>query len=109
MISRCRQTTDSGTEKRLERALMPVVTRSKKGLEYAPNAAPVAQLDRVLPSEGRGHRFESCRARQFFCCDSEAPGPAPDWNADQRRTTLLCSNAEKSMKALFGDDEDRSP
>ena len=26
--------------------------------------APVAQLDRVLPSEGRGHRFESCRARQ---------------------------------------------
>jgi hypothetical protein len=27
-------------------------------------SAPVAQLDRVLPSEGRGHRFESCRARQ---------------------------------------------
>ena len=25
--------------------------------------APVAQLDRVLPSEGRGHKFESCRAR----------------------------------------------
>ena len=29
-----------------------------------PDKAPVAQLDRVLPSEGRGHRFESCRARQ---------------------------------------------
>jgi hypothetical protein len=27
--------------------------------------APVAQLDRVLPSEGRGHRFESCRVRQI--------------------------------------------
>ncbi len=27
-------------------------------------AAPVAQLDRALPSEGRGHRFESCRVRQ---------------------------------------------
>ena len=27
------------------------------------NRAPVAQLDRVLPSEGRGHTFESCRAR----------------------------------------------
>ena len=27
--------------------------------------APVAQLDRVLPSEGRGHRFESYRARHF--------------------------------------------
>ena len=25
--------------------------------------APVAQLDRALPSEGRGHKFESCRAR----------------------------------------------
>ena len=28
--------------------------------------APVAQLDRALPSEGRGHRFESCRVRQIF-------------------------------------------
>ena len=27
--------------------------------------APVAQLDRVLPSEGRGHRFESCRVRHI--------------------------------------------
>ena len=25
--------------------------------------APVAQLDRALPSEGRGHRFDSCRVR----------------------------------------------
>ena len=24
----------------------------------------VAQLDRALPSEGRGHTFESCRVRQ---------------------------------------------
>src|SRR3546814_3268994 len=39
---------------------------------------PVAQLDRALPSEGRGHRFESCRVHHrsaqkpfsqhgFFC------------------------------------------
>ena len=27
--------------------------------------APVAQLDRVPPSEGGGHRFESCRARHY--------------------------------------------
>ena len=27
--------------------------------------APVAQLDRVLVSEAKGHRFESCRARHF--------------------------------------------
>ena len=29
--------------------------------------APVAQLDRALPSEGKGHTFESCRVRQFNC------------------------------------------
>src|SRR5665213_2142756 len=27
---------------------------------------PVAQLDRALPSEGRGRTFESYRVRQFF-------------------------------------------
>jgi hypothetical protein len=27
--------------------------------------APVAQLDRALPSEGRGHTFESCRVRHY--------------------------------------------
>ena len=27
--------------------------------------APVAQLDRVLVSEAKGHRFDSCRARQI--------------------------------------------
>src|SRR5680860_764225 len=30
-----------------------------------PCQAPVAQLDRALPSEGRGHRFESCRVRHI--------------------------------------------
>ncbi len=38
-------------------------TRSRSIL---PNHAPVAQLDRVLASEAKGHRFESCRARQVF-------------------------------------------
>ncbi len=44
-----------------------------------PSHAPVAQLDRVLPSEGRGRGFESLRAHQNinglgdhhltrFCC-----------------------------------------
>ena len=35
--------------------------------------ALVAQLDRALPSEGRGHRFESCRVRQthsIFGCNT---------------------------------------
>ena len=29
----------------------------------SPHNAPVAQLDRALPSEGRGRTFESCRVR----------------------------------------------
>jgi hypothetical protein len=33
---------------------------------YMNLAAPVAQLDRALPSEGKGHTFESCRVRQLF-------------------------------------------
>ena len=32
---------------------------------YLGEHAPVAQLDRALPSEGRGQGFESLRARQF--------------------------------------------
>ena len=31
-----------------------------------PPLAPLAQLDRALPSEGRGQRFESSRVRQSF-------------------------------------------
>lgn len=34
------------------------------GFKYA-GLAPVAQLDRALPSEGRGQGFESLRARQL--------------------------------------------
>jgi integrase len=43
--------------------------------------APVAQLDRALPSEGRGHRFESCRARHLK--------PPPSWKSfDSLRESL---------------------
>ena len=31
---------------------------------YGARIAPVAQLDRVLPSEGRGHGFESRQVHQ---------------------------------------------
>ena len=34
-------------------------------LGYNKPIAPVAQLDRVLPSEGKGREFESRQARQF--------------------------------------------
>jgi hypothetical protein len=32
----------------------------------APADAPIAQLDRALPSEGKGQRFESSWVRHFF-------------------------------------------
>ena len=38
-----------------------VETQTQSG--YKVLNAPVAQLDRALPSEGRGHRFESSRVR----------------------------------------------
>ena len=36
------------------------------GLGYWDGAGPVAQLDRALPSEGKGRTFESYRVRHFF-------------------------------------------
>lgn len=33
--------------------------------------APVAQMDRALPSEGRGRRFESYRVRQHHLLTNE--------------------------------------
>ncbi len=48
-------------------------------LHYASYSAPVAQLDRVPPSEGGGHRFKSCRARHLPNSDSSfrrMPGSA---------------------------------
>ena len=35
-------------------------------MRYVRHNAPVAQLDRALPSEGRGQGFESLRARHFL-------------------------------------------
>jgi len=57
-----------------------------KGYTSTPNA-PVAQLDRVLPSEGRGRTFESSRARQRIppiCC-----------GATQRAQEVRCRTAER--------------
>ncbi len=42
---------------------LPGTPRSINNRRYA----PVAQLDRALPSEGRGREFESRRVRHFFC------------------------------------------
>ena len=42
-------------------------------LSAPPRHAPVAQLDRALPSEGRGHRFESCRVHHHLPCSPQTP------------------------------------
>ena len=49
-----------------------------------PPRAPVAQLDRALPSEGRGRTFESCRVRHPASRHyvlSPAPGARDDSTA----------------------------
>src|SRR5690348_5507146 len=52
-----------------------------RGLYCATPCALVAQLDRVLPSEGRGRGFESRRARQFI----EVPHSKRLWVRQNRR------------------------
>ena len=41
------------------------ISRAEPVRRISGRSAPVAQLDRALPSEGRGHRFESCRVRHL--------------------------------------------
>ena len=40
---------------------------------YGTPYAPVAQLDRVLPSEGSGHGFESRQAHHIYQCFAAIP------------------------------------
>jgi hypothetical protein len=44
----------------------PALPSARQSAIHLPRIAPVAQLDRALPSEGKGHTFESCRARHFL-------------------------------------------
>jgi hypothetical protein len=61
--------------------------------------APVAQLDRALPSEGKGHTFESCRVRQYyqgfsqFCALPETVGVTA--------VSLTISNWPKRLVGVF--------
>jgi hypothetical protein len=52
--------------------------------------APVAQLDRALPSEGRGQRFESSRVRHFLQTSKTKPnGPNASARALDRLARFL--------------------
>ena len=53
--------------------------------------APVAQLDRALPSEGRGHRFKSYRVRQA----------AFSKKMPQHRVKLFCKKSAAVLISLF--------
>ena len=54
--------------------------------------APVAQLDRALPSEGRGQGFESLRARQFQSV-RPPPGAGTIWGLADA-LILTCASAD---------------
>src|SRR3954451_6680783 len=56
----------------------PAVAAAPRLVYFRANA-PVAQLDRALPSEGKGRTFESSRARHFLANHANnlaAPRPA---------------------------------
>src|SRR2546429_8819663 len=57
--------------------------------------APVAQLDRVLVSEAKGHRFDSCRARQ------RASDFAPGWSLAQSVERSAGIDSHAAHKACF--------
>src|SRR5579862_3930832 len=69
--------------------------------------APVAQLDRVLPSEGRGHRFESCRVRQFSLASEARLGKlsassSPQGGRGRRHATSTAHRAKKWREPSVG-------
>ena len=64
-------------------------------------SASVAQLDRVLPSEGRGHRFESCRVHHFSYGAVRMPmGPAVPSPQAARDMTLVLLAARASEATI---------
>ena len=60
------------------------------------NDALVAQLDRVLPSEGRGRGFESRRARHYNPASQYGSGP----NFIARKSTKAGTLGERSCRSV---------
>ena len=77
-----------------------------------PNA-PVAQLDRALPSEGKGRTFESCRVRHFATIlkynnignDRSSDGDAsmsPHQRREPGATAESCGGLIRCACAIYG-------
>lgn len=71
--------------------------------------APVAQLDRALPSEGKGHTFESCRVRHLSKLFKRSPLSAmlagKHWVSSPRGSLVLlldrgCRSTQDSIIKL---------
>jgi hypothetical protein len=63
--------------------------------------APVAQLDRALPSEGKGQRFESPRARHNFN-DLAHKLKVPSWSGKQWVSRAAESSGNKMQLERLG-------
>jgi hypothetical protein len=64
--------------------------------------APVAQLDRALPSEGKGHTFESCRVRhRSLDGNRDDPGLVSLSCFDEKRTPINRATV-KSIEIVRG-------
>jgi hypothetical protein len=55
-----------GDARRTPRSGCPCAIARERVISTDPDKGPVAQLDRALPSEGRGREFESRRVRHSF-------------------------------------------
>jgi hypothetical protein len=79
--------------------------------------APVAQLDRALPSEGRGQGFESLRARQIsnklfafgqiakLTWQADSQQVAAAWGASYHDVSATASNVLITDKTKLGTSE----
>jgi hypothetical protein len=61
--------------------------------------APVAQLDRALPSEGKGQKFESSRARHFPR-NMPTPPVSPNFDGAVRRLVLATDDFDDDPRSL---------
>jgi 3-methylfumaryl-CoA hydratase len=67
------------------------------------NEAPIAQLDRALPSEGRGQRFESSWVRQFSYDRQYALSAFDEWiGRSQSVTDLLAPARSNALDISLG-------
>ncbi len=79
----------------------PHCISTQLSLVSAPGLAPIAQLDRVLPSEGRGRTFESCWVRHSLSFTVSKHGRQLRARHHWRVIEAICSRAPKLTRGTM--------